>query len=658
MSSSEKIRPIVIVGLPNTGKSSVFNNLTGEYALVGNYPFTTVEMKRARARIGRDTYEVIDTPGLHALFVHSEEELAIRDLLFKEHPDVIIQCIDASQLKQSLTLTSDLLQLDIPKVIALNVTDEATQKGIIIDVAKLSKLLDIPVVATTATSCHGTATLKAAIGRAGKGDAGVGYGHIVEDALALLSSQMPRHINNIRKLSLLLLRNDPFIKQLLESAYESVPANEPLSFAENPEQFVSDIMHQAASIRNRFKGSLDRDIIIRRNLWIEEIAQAVTVKKRVHLGQASETFARLSRHPIFGIPILLGILFILYHLIVNVANVIAGWMNETLWMPVEKVVDNFLPAGFWHDFMIGDYGILTMGIANALLTVVPILSVFFIALSILEDAGYLPNLCVLTNRLFSKIGLSGNAIMPLILGFGCKTMATLSTRSLRSQKQRYIAIYMIAFAIPCAPQLALNISILGRMGMMAFVIAFSFLAIVEILAAVFLNKIIKKQEEDKFIQPLPAIRLPNLKAVIKKTYYRIYWFIKEAVPVFIYAAVALFVIDRIGALGAMKVLLKPVMEGLLGLPVSMVDALILCMVRQEAAAAMIIRLVERGELNYVQSIIAVVITTMFVPCFANIVAMIKELGAKVALIMVTVINTTTFLLGGILNWILIVLFRL
>jgi ferrous iron transport protein B len=296
---------------------------------------------------------------------------------------------------------------------------------------------------------------------------------------------------------------------------------------------------------------------------------------------------------------------------------------------------------------------LSLGLANAFLTIMPILTVFFLAFNILEDVGYIPNLCVLTKRVFDKLGLSGSAIMPLVLGFGCKTMATLTTRSLRSKKERYIAIYLIAFSIPCAAQMALNMSILGRMGFKAFAITFSVLTFVEIAAGLVLNKIMKEEERSDFIQELPPMRLPNPRAVIRKTAYRLWHFVKEAVPVFIYAAVILFALDKSGILDAAKHALRPVMNNFLGLPVQMVDALILCMARHEAAAGLIMKLVKSGQLNYIQCIVAVTITTMFVPCFANIMAMVKELGAKRAIVMALVINASSFLVAGVLNWILV-----
>jgi len=296
---------------------------------------------------------------------------------------------------------------------------------------------------------------------------------------------------------------------------------------------------------------------------------------------------------------------------------------------------------------------IEIGLFNAIITVLPILFVFFLMFGALEDIGYIPNLCVLTNRLFRKIGITGKSIMSLVLGFGCKTMATLTTRGLQSRKEKYIAIYLIAFAIPCSAQLGLNMAILGKMGIKAFIIAFFALILVEIVAGAILNKILKEDTLSDFTQELPPIRVPNVKAIVIKTYYRLVWFLKEAVPIFIIAAVFLFLFDKSGGLGMIKKILGPVVINWLGLPIDMVDALILTMARHEAAAGLILKMVNVGSLNYIQSIVAVVITTMFVPCFANIVAMCKEMGVKTGIAMAIIINISSFMLAGILNWILL-----
>jgi len=637
-------KKVAIVGLPNTGKTQIFNNLTGEYNVVANYPLTTIKIKRTHCQIRNQTYEVIDTPGLHSLYIDSEDEQVARDLIFSEKPEVIIQCIDANQLKQSLALTADLLELGIPMVISLNAIDETSRRGIWIDSVGLSRLLRVPVVESIAVTGQGTEELRDAVGNARRGKWEIRYGDTIENRISAIESRLPEDLPYKHKLSILLLMNDPLMADYLEKAYD--------------EAKIVPIKKEVNKGRLQFGGNISRAISNRRSEWVDNIIEEVVRKQRIAPREFTKGFARLSRHPVFGIPILLIIVYVTYLLVVNVANTIAEWMNDALWVPIENGIAGISPAGFWHDLLIGDYGVLSLGLANAIITVLPILSIFFIMLHILEDIGYIPNLSVLTKKIFEKLGLSGAAIMPIVLGFGCKTMTTLTTKSLHSKRERYIAIYLIAFAIPCAPQMGLNMSILGRMGIKAFVIAFSVLTFVEIAAGITLNKILKDEEKSYFIQELPPMRLPNPKAVLVKTYYRLYWFLKEAIPVFIYAALTLFALDKSGILDATKRALSPVIKGLLGLPLKMVDALILSMARHEAAAGLIIKLIEKEELNYVQCIVAVTIATMFVPCFANIMAMIKELGAKRALGMAVIINISAFLIAGALNWVLIVVFEL
>jgi ferrous iron transport protein B len=641
-SSSVSVKRIAIVGLPNTGKSQVFNNLTGEYTLVANYPLTTVEMKRTRCRIDGEYYEVIDTPGLHCLYIHSEEELIVRDMIFKETPDIIIQCIDANQLKQSLTLTADLLELGLPLVISLNAIDETAKKGVWIDSAGLSLALGVPVIESIAVNGLGTRDLKAAINKARRGKCNLRYGTIIDGGISAIESLLPVDINFKRKTATLLMLNDPFLADNLTK--------------EHGEEKVALLTQQVKTVRQRFNGHFGRALNIKRRRWADELTESTTRKQKITPGQFSKAFGRLSRHPVFGIPILLTVILVMYLLVVNVANSIAGWMDRTLWVPVESRIDNLVTIGWLNEFLIGDYGVLSLGLANAFLTILPILTVFFLAFNILEDIGYIPNLCVLTKRIFGKIGLSGSAILPITLAFGCKTMATLTTKSLQSKKDRFISIYLIAFGIPCAAQMALNMSILGRMGIRAFTITFSVLMFVWISVGMILNKILKDDKKSDFIYMLPDIRLPNLKAVLKKTYYKLWWFLKEALPIFISAAIILFVMDKAGVLDALKHVLRPVITGFLGFPLKMVDVLILCMAKHEAAAGMLIKLIHRDQLSYVQCIVAVTLTMMFVPCFANIMAMIKELGWKKAVPVVIAINCTAILVAGFLNWGLIMLF--
>ena len=467
----------------------------------------------------------------------------------------------------------------------------------------------------------------------------VEYEEIIERGMAAIESELPEEMSFKRKVAILLLLEDPFIGDYLTEVCG--------------QEKVTQLKQRVNGVRRQFRGNIGQAVNKRRSKWIEDLVEKTIRRQKKEAGKFSIGFGRLSRHPVFGLPILAFFLVTTFFLVVYAAGFLESVLSGILVEPTVDFVTGHLPSGFWNEFLVGHYGILTMGLFNAIVTVLPILSVFFIMYGFLEDIGYIPNLCVLVGRIFGKIGLTGKAIMPLVLALGCKTMATLVTKGIRSRKEKFITIYLIAFAIPCAAQLAIDMGILGKVGFTAFLIAYGTLGVVEICAGFALNKVIKGDEKSDFIQELPAIRVPNVKAILVKTYYRLYWFLKEAFPIFIIAAAALFFMDKTGLLDLAKHALEPVVVGWLGLPIDIVDALILSMARHEAAAALLLNMADSGAMNFVQVIVAVVITTMFVPCFANIVAMCKELGVKTGIAMALAINISSFILAGILNWILI-----
>jgi ferrous iron transport protein B len=634
-------KKIVITGLPNTGKSQLFTNISGHYSIVANYPLTTVEIIRAKRTIHNREYEFIDTPGLHSLFIHSEEEKMVRDTLFSEKPDIIIQCIDAGQMKQSLILTSDLLELKTPMIICLNATEEAERKGILVDPMELSRLTGIPVFVFPNRNSKNTQRIEEALIRPDYSHIRFDYGVFLERSITAIKNILPRPFNFKRKISLLLLEHDLL---LIKSIKDSSDADT-----------FTVITEEISSAGKRLRGNLSRIINFKRNQWVDSVAEKVVRHKEKISDKSSALIAKLSRHPIAGLPILVSIILWMYLMVVKVAGFIEGLLTSYLVDPLTGYFSETVPAGFWNDFLVGHYGVLTLGIFNAFCTVLPILTVFFFMFGLLEDIGYIPNLSVLINRVLKRIGLTGKSIMPLVLGFGCKTMATLVTRGITSRKEKLIAIYLIAFAIPCSAQMGIEMAILGRIGIKAFFIAFGTLIIVEILAGLILNKIIADDEKSEFIQELPPIRFPSFMAIFKKTYFRVVLFLKEAVPVFVIASAALLLLDKTGILGLMKYILGPLVIDWLGLPLDIIDVIILSFARQEAAAGLLFQMVNMGSLNYIQCIVSVVLLTMFVPCFANVVAMCRELGVKIGLFMVLSINLSAFILGGILQWILVFL---
>jgi len=630
---------IAIVGNPNVGKSALFNHLAKDYSIVANYPYTTIKVARGDITIEGKTFELIDTPGIYSLEIQSEDEIIARDILIKEHPEYIIQCIDAVNIGRSLLLTSELLELNIPLIICLNNIDGAMQKGIWVDSAALHQLLGVPVIETIATEGKGLSELIKNLLKTECIRNGFTHRSFIEKDLEKISWYFPSQNVPSNAVLLLLLLHDKDIEEWIRIQYG--------------ESIYQDVKNLTNYIRTSIPSPLTRIIFKERNEWVEKIRDAVTVKSRVTSTRCLEKFGEMTRHPFYGWLILGALIYLTYILVGKLgAVVLVDYINLLLFEPFNKFIGSSIPWEFWRDFAVGDYGIFTLGLTNALGTVLPILTLFFLILNTLEDIGYLPNLCILSNRLFQKVGLSGKSILPIVLGFGCKTMATLATKILDSRKERYIAIFLIAFAIPCSAQLGVSIGILALFHFSSFMIVFGVLLLVEIIAGVLLNKIIKEETYSDFILEVPPIRLPNIKNLLLKTYYRLKWFLTEAIPLFILGALILFVMDKLLILKGIEIILSPIIVKFLNLPIECVEAFLLCLARYEVGAVILFNLVKEGQLDYIQAIVSIIILTCFVPCFANIMAMIKELGAKSALFMALIITVLSILIGGVVNYLM------
>ena len=269
---------IAIVGLPNTGKTQIFNNLTGEYHLVANYPLTTISVSRAYSQIGEETHEIIDTPGIHSLYVDSEDERIARDLILNEPLTLVIQCIDANQLRQSLNLTADLLGLGLPMVIALNAVDEISKKGIWIDSEELSRLLNIPVVESVAVSGRGTQALKRAVIDAGEAARGIFYGDRLEKEITAIAPILPEDLLHKRQVSILLLMGDPFLETSLEKSHGR--------------QQLASMKAQITKQRKKLGGNIGRILTKKTSDWADQIAAKVLKKQTVSMVQIAAGLAR------------------------------------------------------------------------------------------------------------------------------------------------------------------------------------------------------------------------------------------------------------------------------------------------------------------------------------------------------------------------------
>ncbi|ODS34621.1 MAG: ferrous iron transport protein B (GTP binding) [Candidatus Scalindua rubra] len=313
--------------------------------------------------------------------------------------------------------------------------------------------------------------------------------------------------------------------------------------------------------------------------------------------------------------------------------------------------DNF----FFELFLGQDAGLIQVGITYSIAIILPIVGFFFISFGLMEDSGYLPRLAVMVNRIFKVIGLNGKAVLPMVLGLGCDTMATLTTRILDTKKERVISTLLLALAVPCSAQLGVIAGILGRVSGVHFAIYFIVIFSQMLLVGYLSSKILKGTSSD-FLMEMPPFRRPKISNILMKTYYRTKWFLKEAVPLFVLGTFILFILTKLGILNYIEGAAKPVVKYFLGLPVETTKGFILGFLRRDYAVVSIFKALEEKAGSLVidpnQLIVALVVITLFVPCLANFFVMIRERGAKTAFLMLSFIIPFSFLVGGVLRYIL------
>ena len=366
----------------------------------------------------------------------------------------------------------------------------------------------------------------------------------------------------------------------------------------------------------------------------------------------------MTRRASTGIPILLGVLVMLYEFVgYTGAQTLVGLMEKVLFGEYfVPFLRRLLPSGFFAELIAGKYGLVSMGLTYAIGIVMPVVGTFFIAFGLLEDSGYLPRLSILSDRLMRIMGLNGKAVLPMVLGFGCGTMATMSTRILSSKRERLIAILLLALGIPCSAQLGVMMGIAAAFSQRAILTVFGVVAS-QLLLVGFLSSKLIRGKPSEFIFEIPPIRIPQFKNVALKTWYRVQWYLKEAVPLFLVGTLALFVLDAVHVDGRslldwVQTALAPVLSGLLHLPREAAGIFLLGFLRRDYGAAGLYDLARKGLLNGQQVVVSLVVITLFVPCLASFLVIIKEQGLKRALAITGFIVPFAILVGAALSWIL------
>jgi ferrous iron transport protein B len=387
--------------------------------------------------------------------------------------------------------------------------------------------------------------------------------------------------------------------------------------------------------------------------WADGMTRRFRTVGTVTLGRIQEWLGRAVRQPLTGIPILLAVLYVTY-LVVGVfgAQTLVGLLEKGLFgtylNPWATRAAAYIPFGFVRDFLVGNYGLITMGMTYAIAIVLPVVTTFFLVFGFLEDSGYIPRLAIFSDRLFRAMGLNGKAVLPMVLGLGCDTMATMTTRILATPKERLIAILLLVLGVPCSAQLATIMGILGGISFWALLTLFGVVLGQMILVGYLAAKVLPGDRSD-FIMELPPIRLPRLRNLLTKTGLRVRWYLGEAVPLFLVGTALLFVLDRSGGLAIVAGASRPIVTGLLGLPSKSAEVFVMGFLRRDYGAAGLFLMARNGDLSHVQAVVALTVMTLFVPCVANFLMVVKERGLRVGLAILGFVTVLAVGTGGALN---------
>ncbi|HTO89104.1 MAG TPA: ferrous iron transport protein B [Thermoanaerobaculia bacterium] len=616
---------IVLVGNPNVGKSALFGALTGAYVTVSNYPGTTVEVATGHAVLGGRRVAVIDTPGAASLLPSSEDERVTRDLLLSERPRTVLVVGDAKNLERTLLLALQVAETGVPFVLCLNMMDEARAAGLRIDEAGLARRLGTEVVSTVAVRREGIARLISALEAPRAGGIRGEYGPPIERAIASVIPLLPRSSVSPRALALMALCGDRTLAAWLAERMspDELARVEDVGMRLRAE-FSEPLAYAVNRTRLRTADRLRREVVV---------SDSRPLPASSRLGRYLD---RATTHPIWGVPFLLAVLYLSY-LFVGVfgAKILVdllenGLFGRILSPAAVAAANRWVPWTFVRDLFVGPYGLITMALAYALALILPIVSTFFLAFGVLEDSGYLPRLAVMVNRVFKKMGLNGKAVLPMVLGLGCDTMATLTTRILETPKERLIVILLLALGVPCSAQLTVVMAMLSGLSPWAMVIWLGVVIGVIVAVGRLAASVLPGRGSD-FVLELPPLRMPRPGNLGVKTLARIEWYLREAVPLFVLGTLLLFFADRLRLLGLVERAAEPLLTGMLGLPRQTAEAFVVGFLRRDFGAAGLFQLAREGGLDPVQILVAMVTITLFIPCIANFFMIVKERGWKTAL---------------------------
>ena len=616
---------VVLLGPANVGKSVIFGALTRRYVAVSNYPGTTVEISTGALDLAGRHLKLVDTPGVNSLLPNSEDERVARDLLLARRVGAVVLVGDAKSPERIVTLSLQVAEMGLPQLVCLNMQDEARERGIEVDAAGITAALGVDVVSTIAVRKKGIPRLREALAAPRVSPAAVRYPLAIEQALARIVPLLPAAHVAPRALGILVLAGD---ETLVEWLRARVPAAT-LTAIEDIRQELRRALHEpVAYVVHRARADEARRVL--HGLAGRSGSRAPSTRR------IAAWLERATIHRLWGLPILALVLFLVYEFVgvFGAGTLVDALENGVFGRFVNPAAiaffERFSPWLWLRDLFVGPYGVVTMALTYALALILPIVTTFFLAFGAIEDSGYLPRLAVIVNRGFRHMGLNGKAVLPMVLGLGCDTMATLTARILETRKERIIVTLLLALGVPCSAQLSVVLAMLGTLSLTAALIWLGVMLGVIVLVGALAARVLPGRGSD-FVLELPPLRVPRLGNIAIKTLARLEWYLKEAVPLFVLGTLILFVVDRLGWLVVAERAVEPIVGGLLGLPREAAGVFLIGFLRRDFGAAGLYTMADQGRLAPEQILVAVVVITLFMPCIANFFMIVKERGWRIAL---------------------------
>lgn len=525
--SSPKELRVALVGNPNSGKTTIFNNLTGLRQHVGNWPGVTVEKKEGQRCWRNYSLNIVDLPGTYGLGAHAEDERITRNFLLTEALDVVVNVVDATNLERSLYLTVQLLEMGLPVVIALNFCDELTLKGIHVNVEKLRSLLGVPIVQTIATRNQGMGELLDAVidttEKEKRNPLYIDYGHHIETAVTAVAKMLPAGRHQ-RWMALRVLENDRELIRYLESS-QQILFNLEVTLGETPVAAI-------ATGRFQYIHSLVEEVVWREPRWHTSFSDRVD---------------QVVTHKYLGIPIFLAVMWATFQFTFRLGEPLVGllegafeWLGETVatWLFTAGVPP--LLTSFLRDGVTGGVG--------AVLVFLPNIALLFLAISLLEGSGYMARAAYIMDRLMHALGLHGKSFIPLLLGFGCNVPAIMATRTLENRNDRLITILINPF-MSCSARLPVYVLFAGaffgaRQGLVVFSL-YVLGIVLAVLTGLLLRRFIFRGEPSYFVMELPPYRIPTVKTVFLQVWDRTTSFLRRAGTIIVAGVVVVWMLANL-----------------------------------------------------------------------------------------------------------------